>query len=73
MTMSAIDAAARLQTRLENHNELIQIAERGARKVVSSGGKVACVVSTDDWLVVRLLSCTDMRCSTARVASVGEG
>ena len=55
-TIRAIDADARLQTRLENHSVLIHTADGGALNDVSSNGRTCCVAFTNWLLTVKLFS-----------------
>ena len=62
LTMSAIDAEAREQTKLENHSELIQTADNGARKggLRSASDSGLSVELRKDGLREKLLSCADI-------------
>ena len=75
LTMSAMDAEAREQTRLENQSALIHTAEVGAWKGGLSSSSVSgcCVELTNDGLTEKLFSCADICFKTARDGSVGSG
>ena len=73
LTISAIEADARLQTRLENQSVFIQTADGGAWNDVSSSGRACWVAFTNGELTVKLLSWVDICCSAASIGSVGCG
>lgn len=68
-----MEAEARLQTRLENHSVLIQIAETGGRNGDGSWSveRTAWVELMKDELMEKLFSCVDICWRVASIASMG--
>ena len=73
--MSAIEADARLQTRLENQSELIHIPDIGGTKGVWtwSNEREGCVELINWELTEKLLSCTEICSRTVSIESLGPG
>ena len=75
MTISAIEADARLQTRLENQRELIHIPDAGGTKGASTWSSVreGCVELMNWVLMEKLLSCPEICSRIASMGSLGPG
>ena len=73
--MRAMEAEARLQTRLANHKTLIQTTEGEARKGSWSwsGERVGWVELINDGFTVKLDSWTDICWRVASMGSLGSG